>query len=109
MNENYLLNSNRLVEFIVENDIDLIISLNKGSNFSFKKYSTNINFKCYNENLIVEEKPQKNLIRNEINFKYDVYTVKFIYFPNETFSHLHLLKSFSLTKVWKVTMTRKVK
>ena len=103
MNGSFLFHGNRLVEFIVENDIELIISLNKGSNFSFEKYSTS--FKSYNENLIVEEKPQQNLIRKEINFTYDVYTVKFIYFPNETFSHLHLLKSFSLTKVWKVTMT----
>ena len=76
MNEDYLLNSNKLVEFVIENDIDLIISLNRGCDFSFKKYSTNITFKSYNENMIDGENPIAGLTKKEINFKYDIYTVK---------------------------------
>jgi hypothetical protein len=75
MNEDYLLNNNKLVEFVIENDVDLIISLNRGCDFSFKKYSTNITFKSYKENIIDEENPIAGLIKKEINFKYDIYNV----------------------------------
>jgi hypothetical protein len=75
MNEDYLLNNNKLVEFVIENDVDLIISLNRGCDFSFEKYSTNITFKSYKENIIDEENPIAGLIKKEINFKYDIYNV----------------------------------
>ena len=64
-----------MVEFVIENDIDLIISLNRGCDFSFKKYSTNITFKSYKENIIDGENPIAGLMKKEINFKYDIYTV----------------------------------
>jgi len=76
MSEDYLLSSNRLVEFIIENDIDLIITLNQGSDFSFQKYSTNINFKSYQERILIDDNPPAFLIKKEINFKYDVFNVR---------------------------------
>jgi hypothetical protein len=78
MNEDYLLNNNKLVEFVIENDVDLIISLNRGCDFSFKKYSTNITFKSYKENIIDEENPIAGLMKKEISFKYDIYNVNSI-------------------------------
>ena len=77
MNEAYLANNNKLVEFIVENDIDLIISLNQESVLDFNKNPTNVNLKSYKETLIEEESSPKHLIKKEINFKFDIYNVKF--------------------------------
>lgn len=85
MNEDYLLNSNRLVEFVIENDIDLIITLNQGPDLSFKKYSSNINFKSYTEKQIDEEIPLSGLVKKEITFKYDIHNVKSILYLTHVF------------------------
>ena len=70
MTEEYLLNSNNLIEYITENEIDLVITLNQSSHTTFKKYSTNLDLKSYNE-LIINERFQKDVLKKEINFKYE--------------------------------------
>lgn len=68
MSEKYLLSRNSLIEYIADNEIDLVITINQSSQMSFKKYSTNLDLKSYKEKLVDE----KDVLRKEINFKYDV-------------------------------------
>ena len=67
INELDLLNSHGLIEYIIENQIDLVISLNQKSDASLKSLSNNVNFTRYEEKLI-SQKAESVVIKKEISF-----------------------------------------
>ena len=62
-----LMSNQGLVEYIVENQVDLVISLNQSTDTSFKKMSSNTNFISYDEKLI-SPSFETDVVRKEINF-----------------------------------------
>jgi hypothetical protein len=56
-----------LIEYIIENQIDLVISLNQKSDISLKTLSNNIKFAHYEEK-VINEKSENVVLKKEINF-----------------------------------------
>ena len=68
------------MEYITDNGVDLVITLNQSSQITFTKYSTNFELKGYKEKLVVE----KDILKKEINFKYDALPLGVINFFSQT-------------------------
>ena len=78
INETDLLNSQGLIEYIIENQIDLVISLNLNSEASLKTFSNNITFNNYEEKLI-SESTEKIVEKKEISFSIEKAEVNFYF------------------------------
>ena len=56
-----------MIEYIIENQIDLVISLNQKSDLSLKTLSNNIKFANYEEK-VINEKNEDVVLKKEIKF-----------------------------------------
>ena len=79
MNEADLLNSHGLVEYIIQNQIDLVISLNQKSDISLKTLSNNLDFASYDEK-IIDEKSENVVLKKEVNFVLEKHDVIYLFF-----------------------------
>jgi hypothetical protein len=74
-----LLSRHGLVEYIIENQIDLVISLNPKSHISLKTLSNNINFASYEER-VINDKLESTVLKKEISFVLEKSDVIHVFF-----------------------------
>ena len=69
-----MLSNSGLVEYVIENQIDLIVSFNQSNEVTFKKLSGSANFTSYEEKTI-SPTFENTVIKKEINFALDKFDV----------------------------------
>ena len=74
-----MLSRHGLVEYIIENQIDLVISLNPKSDISLKTLSNNINFASYEER-VINDTLESTVLKKEISFVLEKSDVIHVFF-----------------------------